>query len=118
MFAKCPRDTDKTTSAAIYGESFRGMTMPQLYPNVGSVRPCEIIRFHVSSRTSKFRIDIYRQGATLQLMTSETYEGGDLFNLGTHDTDWGWPGFDFVIPQSWPSGVYLGLCVEDGAPSS
>ena len=50
--------------------------MPQIYPNTASITPGDTITFHVSSKKSEFRIDIYRQGATLDLMASPSFQGG------------------------------------------
>src|SRR5262249_20071057 len=31
---------------------------------------------------------------------------------GPPDRDWGWPGYRFEIPSTWPSGVYVAMLVE------
>lgn len=33
---------------------------------------------------------------------------------GPADQDWGWPSYDFLIPQDWPSGAYVAVLVEIG----
>src|SRR5436305_1718277 len=35
------------------------------------------------------------------------------YTEGDAASDWNWPGFDFVIPQGWPSGVYVAVFVKD-----
>lgn len=92
--------------------------MAQIYAGLASVNPGDRIPLHVSSENSKFRVDFYRQGTTLQLVGSQSFQGGTSVMMGTHDTDWGWPTFSFAVPDDWKSGAYLALCVEDGAPPS
>lgn len=91
--------------------------MAQLYPSSPGVSPGGLLHFHVSSQTSQFRIDFYRQGSALVLTGTASYEGGSQASLGTHDADFGWPAFAFSVPQNWRSGVYLALAVEEGGSS-
>jgi len=90
--------------------------MARIYPNVVSVEAGCAIVLHVSSATSQFRVDFYRQGATLVHVASQAFQGASNVALGSHDTDWGWPGFPFVVPANWNSGAYLALIVESNAP--
>ncbi|MFD3658181.1 N,N-dimethylformamidase beta subunit family domain-containing protein [Streptomyces sp. NPDC058620] len=36
-----------------------------------------------------------------------TQGAGRYVPPGRHDEDWRWPGYDFAVPENWPSGVYI-----------
>ncbi|WP_329938983.1 N,N-dimethylformamidase beta subunit family domain-containing protein [Streptomyces sp. BE308] len=78
------------------------------YPARPSVRAGEVLRFHVSTRSERFRADFYRCGARPRLMGS-TAGPGRYAPPGRHDEDWHWPGHDFAVPGDWPSGVYIAV---------
>jgi hypothetical protein len=85
--------------------------MIQGYPRQPSVRPGETLTLHVSTDHSAFRVDFYRQGATLTPMGRLGPERlpGHAVPAGPPDRDWGWPAYAFTIPAGWPSGVYIAM---------
>jgi hypothetical protein len=92
--------------------------MAQIYTGGPSVEAGSPLALHVSSATSTFRVDFYRQGATLVKVGSAAFTGGHVVGQGEHHTDWAWPGWIFVVPATWRSGAYVALVVEDGAPAA
>ena len=88
--------------------------MIKSYPDRPSLRAGEKLRLHVSTDNphKHFRVEFYRQGDRLVKMGSlDTQTGHDLAQL-RHYEDWGWPGYDFQIPNDWPSGAYIANLVE------
>jgi hypothetical protein len=87
------------------------------YPRFPSVFPGETLVLHVATDRPRFRVEFYRQGARLERVdgiASKPFEGHD-FPAGPTDQDWGWPGYAFAIPRSWPSGVYVAMLIEINA---
>jgi hypothetical protein len=84
------------------------------YPRFPSLFPGETLVLHVSTSSPRFRVDFYRQGATLQRMTGTNPQAKDGLAVpdGPPDVDWGWPGYHFAIPAEWPSGIYLAVLIE------
>jgi hypothetical protein len=87
------------------------------YPRWPSVRPGETLTLHVSTDRPRFRVEFYRQGATLERVAGAPagWLPGHHFPDGPPDRDWGWPGYDFRVPAGWPSGAYVALLVEQDA---
>lgn len=87
------------------------------YPRWPSVRPGERLVLHVSTDQPAFRVEVYRQGATLVPMGRLGPERwpGHAVPDGPPDRDWGWPGYEVTIPADWPSGAYVAMLVEIGA---
>ena len=88
--------------------------MIHAYPDRPALRPGEKLRLHVSTDNShkSFRVDFYRQGAELVKMGSLDAQTGHHFAPLRHNEAWGWPGYDFQIPDDWPSGAYIANLVE------
>jgi len=88
--------------------------MIQGYPDRPALRPAEKLRLHVSTDNphKNFRVDFYRQGAELIKMGSLTRQTGHDFAPLRHYESWGWPGYDFQIPDDWPSGAYIADLIE------
>jgi hypothetical protein len=88
--------------------------MIQGYPDRPGLRAGEKLRLHVSTDNPhrRFRVDFYRQGERLIKMGSlDAQTSHDFAPLG-HNEDWGWPGYDFLIPGDWPTGAYVAALVE------
>src|SRR5215813_1661993 len=88
--------------------------MIQGYPDRSSLRAGEKLRLHVSTDNPHkgFRVDFYRQGVELVKMRSLHAQTGYDFASLRHYESWGWPGYDFQIPNDWPSGVYIANLIE------
>lgn len=84
------------------------------YPDRPGVRAGEKLRLHVSTDNphKRFRVDFYRQGDALVKMGSLDAQLGYDFARLRHYEDWGWPGYDFRIPNDWPSGAYIANLIE------
>jgi hypothetical protein len=88
------------------------------YPRTASVRPGEAVTLHVSTDRPRFRIELYRQGATLEHVSDlGPFDGVDV-PTGPPDQDWGWPAYTFDAPANWRSGAYVAMCVEIDADGS
>ena len=88
--------------------------MIQGYPDRPGVRAGEKLRLHVSTDNPhrRFRVDFYRQGERLFEMGSLDAQTGHHFAPLRHYEPWGWPGYDFQIPNDWPSGAYIAHLIE------
>jgi hypothetical protein len=102
--------------------------MIQGYPDQSSVFPGHSITVRVSTDALWFRIDAYRQGATLSLVSSSAWLAGTFAADHRNEDDWGkdgiapdgtlaagWAGFRYDIPADWLSGVYILMFVEGDA---
>jgi hypothetical protein len=88
------------------------------FPGSPSVFPGETILFHVSTDAPEFRIELYRQGATLTRQGCSGWFPGTRSPLLPPGDDWSkaWRGHALSIPRSFPPGVYVAMFVEgDGA---
>jgi hypothetical protein len=84
------------------------------YPRFPTWFPGETLVLHVSTTSPRFRVEFFRQGATLERVVSPvpgTFRGVDVPD-GPPDMDWGWPGYAFTIPHDWRTGVYLAVLIE------
>ena len=90
------------------------------YPGTPSLNPGEQLVLHVSTDAPRFRVELWRQGATLEHMTDgdSLPLRGALFPDGAPDLDWGWPGYSLAIPAHWPSGVYVAMLIAIAADGS
>ena len=88
--------------------------MIRAYPRRPSVRPGEPLTLHVSTDAPAFRVEVYRQGATLTPLgrVGPDRLPGRHVPDGPPDEDWGWPTCDFAIPGDWASGAYVAMLVE------
>jgi len=88
--------------------------MIQGYPDRPGLRAGEKLRLHVSTDNphKSFRVDFYRQGVELVKMGSLDTQTGHDFAPLRHYEGWGWPGYDFQIPNDWPSGAYIANLIE------
>lgn len=86
--------------------------MIRAYPRTPSVRAGDSLTLHVSTDLPRFRIELYRQGATLEhVIDLGPFEAIDV-PAGPPDQDWGWPGHTFEVPAEWRSGAYIAMFVE------
>ena len=92
--------------------------MIQGYPDRASLRAGEKLRLHISTDNphKRFRVDFYRQGVELVKMGSLDAQTGHDFAPLRHYERWGWPGYDFQIPNDWPSGAYIANLIEPEEP--
>jgi hypothetical protein len=84
------------------------------YPSAPSVSPGETLFFHVSTDAPEFRIEVYRQGATLSFVAATDWIAGERSPLLAPWDDWSrvWRGHPFTVPESCPSGAYIAMFVE------
>lgn len=88
--------------------------MIQGYPDRPGLHAGEMLRLHVSTDNPHafFRVDFYRHGEKLVKLGSLEGQTGHNFAPLSHYEAWGWPGYDFQIPNDWPSGAYIAMLVE------
>lgn len=100
--------------------------MIQAFPLHSSIFPGDTLMLHVSTDAPQFRVDLYRQGASLELVLSSDWFASSNINFPDHeaDQDWsqdqteengltqGWLGFPIAIPSEFRSGVYIAMLVE------
>jgi hypothetical protein len=91
-------------------------SMPMGYPDQPSVIPGGVLQLHVSTEAPTFRVDLFRQGRTLEFKHSSPWYGGlpypSTYPSVRWDQDWGWPSYGVNIPQDLPSGVYIAMLRE------
>ena len=65
------------------------------YPGTPSLYPGDQLVLHVSTDAPRFRVELWRQGGTLEHMADgdSPPQTGALFPDGPPDLDWGWPGY-------------------------
>ena len=112
--------------AAGYGEFFLHEPFGSIevhdlegYVFPGSVAPGETINLYVNSRVGPYTINIYRQDVDEVLMTNiqNIQQFPQPFPIGRLDYRDGpaWPPVaEIVIPQNWPSGLYLARAEAPG----
>jgi N,N-dimethylformamidase beta subunit-like protein len=101
--------------------------MIHAYPEHPSILPGRILVLRVSTDAPQFRVDFYRVGVGLLPLGDLGYGWlpGNGCSIHGPDEDWGvdsedanghripaWYGYKFTIPESWPSAVYIAICVE------
>ena len=91
------------------------------YPRHASVRPGDTLTLHVSTTAPGFRVEWRRQSAELEPVAGPDHGvlAGHTLPEGPPDRDWGWPAYDFPVPETWHSGAYIALLSEttgDGEP--
>lgn len=86
--------------------------MMQGYPSQPTVHPGEALQLHVSTHAPAFRVEFYRQGATLAFVGASDLRRGRHHPPGNHRQAWMWSSEAFDIPPGWPPGVYLALLIE------
>jgi hypothetical protein len=99
--------------------------MIQGYPVESSGYPGDSFSFCVSTDAPQFRIDFYRQGASLDFKTSTGWMPGIFADDHDATQDWGlsgvredgklvdgWASYSFAVPVDWNSGVYIAMFVE------
>ncbi len=60
-----------------------------------------------------FRFDFFRQGVSVEPMGSSPFFPGPApAGQPVSDVDFGWNGFNFDVPGTWKSGVYVAVIVE------
>jgi hypothetical protein len=93
--------------------------MIRAYPRYPSIHPGETLTLHVSTDSPQFKVEFFRQGATLTRMpmASPPLAGCNLPD-GPPDLDWAWAGYDWSIPADWPSGVYVAMLIEIASDGS
>ncbi|HEX6161145.1 MAG TPA: N,N-dimethylformamidase beta subunit family domain-containing protein, partial [Thermoanaerobaculia bacterium] len=81
----------------------------QAYPGQLSIDPGETLTLHVSTDMPEFRVQIYRQGATLEWYhTSDWMPGGYYQPVPAH-TNFEWPAYEIRTGYDWPSGAYIAM---------
>ncbi len=82
------------------------------YPARPSVKPGEVLALHVSTRAPWFRVEFYRQGATLELVDTSAWQRGQYAPPRRPDEDWQYPAYEFPVPAGWKPGAYIAMFVE------
>ncbi len=90
------------------------------YPRDPSVLPGEVLSLHVSTDRPAFRVEFYRVGKGLVRMPirGASKFQGQHYPDGPADRDWGWPAYEFSIPEDWPSGCYVAVLIAIDAGGS
>lgn len=100
--------------------------MIQGFPFQSSVFPGDTLTLCVSTDAPQFRVDVFRQGASLAQVLSSNWFTSAPIEYPDHeaDQDWsqdqtgengftpGWPQFTLAIPPDFTSGVYIAMLVE------
>jgi hypothetical protein len=91
------------------------------YVEQPSPRPGETGILRVSCDAPRFRVELYRCGATLQAVGRSGWLPGHQAPDHRPYEDWGaspggWAAYRFVIPAGCSSGVYVAMLVEEGGP--
>jgi hypothetical protein len=92
--------------------------MIQAYPDWPSVVPGSTLVLHVSADATTFRVEVYRQGLTLEKKFDYGWQPTQHPGFQARmfaDQDWNWDSYSFVIPSDWPSGVYIAMLYERDA---
>ncbi|MFJ8091893.1 N,N-dimethylformamidase beta subunit family domain-containing protein [Streptomyces griseofuscus] len=67
-----------------------------------------MLRLHIATSASRFRVDFYRCGAAPEHAGHAEWPGRAA-DPGTFDGDWQWPAYEFLVPLNWRSGVYVAV---------
>ena len=85
------------------------------YPRAPSVQQGTTVVLHVATTAPQFRVDFYRQGASLEHVAGSASRTGGAFPFGPVAVDWGWPAHEFDIGEDWRPGVYIAMLTELGS---
>jgi hypothetical protein len=85
------------------------------YPGRVSVSAGERLVLHVSTDVPHFRVRFYRWGDGFIPMGQSRWLAGEYAKAGVAAVDWRWPSYEFVVPRSWPSAVYVARLQEPHA---
>ena len=88
--------------------------MIQGYPDRAGVAPGGRLVLHVSTHAHRFRVRFYRWGDGLIPMAESPWLAGKYAAPGRADVEWNWPAYTFVVPDAWPSAVYIAHLQEPG----
>ncbi len=85
--------------------------MIRAYPDEPTVEGA-VLRLHVSTDAERFRVRLYRQGATLRPMplTSPWLDGVDVPARDCGER-WNWPAYTLQLPAGLPNGAYVAQCI-------
>jgi hypothetical protein len=86
------------------------------YPGRASVLPGERLVLHVSTDSARFRVNFHRWGDGLMPVHQSGWLAGEYAPRRAADEDWRWPAYQFAVPATWPSAVYIAHLEEAGAP--
>lgn len=81
----------------------------QAYPARLSLDPGETLVLHVSTEMPEFRVQIYRQGATLQWFATSEWFAGGYYQPRAANADFLWPEYAIRTGYDWPSGAYIAM---------
>lgn len=111
------RDERIEETAAALGPSDYGYA--RAFPSYPSVVQGGVLNLYVSTALPSFRVDVYRQGATLAFVSSFLFTNQSsgltapqLYYVPFNN----WPSYAIAVPQSWTSGAYVALIVDSSAP--
>ncbi len=94
------------------------------YPDQTTVFPGAHVTLRVSTDAPQFRVELYRQGASLDLQLTSDWLLGQMTPDHTSDQDWSvdgmvggrfvpaWAAYPIDLPASLPPGVYIAMFVE------
>jgi len=84
------------------------------YPSAPGVFPGQTVLFHVSTDAPEFRIELYRQGATLERVAETGWIAAERFPLLAPYDDGSrvWRGHPFRVPEGLRSGAHVAMFVE------
>lgn len=90
--------------------------MIRAYPHRASVAVGETLPLHVSTDARRFRARFARCGAETEIMPAILgWHQGEYAPAGEAGVPWGWPAYDFSIPEDWRGGAYVALLETDDA---
>lgn len=77
------------------------------YPSRASLAPGERLILHVSTDAPCFRVRFYRWGDGFIPVGQSRWLAGEYAEPRGAAVDWRWPSYEFLVPRSWPSAVYV-----------
>jgi hypothetical protein len=90
--------------------------MIQGYPGRASVLPGGRLTLHVATDSARFRVHFYCWGDGFVPMHRSGWLPGERASARGAADDWGWPAYEFEIPDDWPSAVYVAHLEVPGGP--
>lgn len=88
--------------------------MIRCYCDPPSVQPGEEILLHVSVTSGRYKLRLYQQRESLNLVSDfedEVFEGESVPD-GNCDEDWGWPVHRLATQDGWQNGAYVVMAAE------